>query len=582
MLILGLSAFRHHPSAALLQDGVVKAAIENDKLLRSNTHGLPQAAIRFCLETGGVNWSDLDTIAVATQPLQGWLRRSFVRAKLATKAPLASAYYGANEIGTLARELNQMRLLRRKSRASHKIVTFDHHLCHAACGFFQSPFERALILTADEDGDGNSGMIAVGKGTQIRVLKHIPFPNSLAWVYSEISNLIGFLGRQAEHKTQWLSLEGEPRIKRVFLEMLRNSRTPLPKLDYRFINHGFAKSFTFSAEFYRRAGLPLEPEKLDEEQRKALASGLQEACAELLTELIQYLRDKEGIADVCLSGGLFQNTLLVAALEKNLGLNQLFVPPAPGNAGTAVGAAQVVWHQTLGKPRTEPISHAYWGPKFNGQQAKDVLDNSKARYSLQPTEDRKLDAAIQLLQAGKIVGWCQGACEFGPRALGNRSVLASPWAPYVKENLNDYIKFREWFRPFAISVPEEDCEEYFECSQLCRFMNSLAWVRPGGTCLPEGFLLPGNRVRLHVVERRSNPSFWRLLKRFGEQAPAPMLVNTSFNLFGEPMVVTPRDAIRSYFCSGMDALVIDKFVLSKSKADNLSKTSVQGHLKISA
>lgn len=195
-----------------------------------------------------------------------------------------------------------------------------------------------------------------------------------------------------------------------------------------------------------------------------------------------------------------------------------------------------------------------------------MLDNCKARYSLQTTEERKLDATLQLLDAGKIVGWFQGPAEFGPRALGNRSLLASPWAAYVRENLNDYIKHREWFRPFALAVPEEDCSRYFECSRLCLSMNSLAWARPTANVLPEGFLLPGNLVRLHVVQQQSNPLLWRLLKRFGEQAPAPMLVNTSFNLFGEPLVVKPRDAVRSYFCSGIDALVIENFVLSKMAA----------------
>jgi len=212
----------------------------------------------------------------------------------------------------------------------------------------------------------------------------------------------------------------------------------------------------------------------------------------------------------------------------------------------------------------ESHPHVYLGPKFSRQDVKDVLDNTKSRYSLPNTEGRRMDAAVQLLQAGKIVGWFQGAAEFGPRALGNRSVLASPWAPYVRENLNDFIKHREWFRPFAISVPEEDCARYFEASQQCRFMNSLGRVRPGTECLPKTFLLPDNQVRLHVVEQRSNPSFWQLLKRFGEQAPAPMLLNTSFNLFGEPLVLTPRDALRSYFGSGLDALIIDAFVLSKA------------------
>jgi carbamoyltransferase len=171
-------------------------------------------------------------------------------------------------------------------------------------------------------------------------------------------------------------------------------------------------------------------------------------------------------------------------------------------------------------------------------------------------------------RAERSWAWFQGAAEFGPRALGNRSLLASPWAPYVRENLNDFIKHREWFRPFAVSVPEEDCARYFECSQLCQSMNSLATARDANV-LPEGFLLPGNLVRLHVVRQQSNPLFWRLLKRFGEQAPAPMLVNTSFNLFGEPLVVKPRDAMRSYFCSGIDALVVENFVLSKAATNHV-------------
>jgi len=209
-----------------------------------------------------------------------------------------------------------------------------------------------------------------------------------------------------------------------------------------------------------------------------------------------------------------------------------------------LGAGMLVWHDAMQKPRLPAVRYMYSGSPCNRSEVKDVLDNCKARYSHQTTVERKLDATLELLQSGKIVGWFQGAAEFGPRALGNRSLLASPWAAYVKENLNDYIKHREWFRPFAVAVPDDDCARYFECSQLCQSMNSLAWV----------------------VQQQSNPLLWRLLKRFGDQAPAPLLVNTSFNLFGEPLVVKPRDAVRSYFCSGMDALVIDNFVLSKTAA----------------
>jgi carbamoyltransferase len=581
MRILGLSSFKHDTAAAFLEEGVVKAAIENDKVARSRTRGVPEAAIQSCFESVGTGWSGIDMVALAGRPLQDWARKSLLRAKLSAMAPVASAYYGAQEVGVLARDLNDVRVLRRNAGGG-RVIGFEHHLCHAASAFFPSPFDRALIITMDEDGDGNSAMLAIGEGNRIRVLRTVAFPHSLAWVYSQITELIGFVPGLQEHKTQWLSLEGEPLFKDVFFKMLRNRGRCLPHLDYSFFNRGLAGQLSLSEKFYRSTVLSSEPRKLGEEERKALASSIQGACTELVTALVEDLCRRHAIQQVCFGGGLFQNVLLIASLEKTLGANQLFVPPAPGNAGTSLGALYLAWHQMLQKPRSQSLPDVYLGPRFGRQAIKDILDNSKNRYELPNTEERRVGAAVQLLQAGKIVGWFQGAAEFGPRALGNRSVLASPWAPYVRENLNDFIKHREWFRPFAISIPEEDCPPYFEASQQCRFMNSLGRVRPGSQCLPKSFLLPNHQVRLHVVERRTNPLFWRLLKRFGEQAPAPMLLNTSFNLFGEPLVLTPCDALRSYFASGLDALIIDTFALSKAAMPMYSNVQVGNGVGLSA
>lgn len=568
MLILGLSSFKHDTAAALFEDGVIKAAIENDKLVRSPSSGLPEEAIHFCLEQTGANWKDLDAIAMGTELLRGWTRRSLYYARSGARSPVSTVYQQASELGVLSRELSQLRRLRHKNGTASKMADFGHHLSHAASAFYLSPFDRALILTMDEEGDGNCGMIAVGEGTQIRVLRKIPFPNSLAWIYSEVTRLMGFIPRREEHKTQWLSLEGEPIYQQVFLDAFRNPRNHLPILSRNYVNP--LSPEVFSSKFYRDLHLPGGNGTLDDDQRRALASSLQYACAEIVGSLIEYSCAREGIQKVCLAGGLFQNTLLVATLEKRIGLNNVFVPPAPGNAGCALGAGLLVWHSTLQKPRRPTVSQVYGGPSAGRSEIKDVLDNCKARYSMQLTIDRKIDVTMRLLEAGKIVGWFQGPTEFGPRALGNRSLVASPWASYVRENLNDYIKHREWFRPFALAVPEEDCDRYFECSQLCHSMNSLAWVRPEARKLLDGFVLPGNLVRLHVVRQNSNPQFWQLIKRFGERAPAPLLVNTSFNLFGEPLVVKPRDAVRSYFCSGVDALMIDMFLLSKSAVNNAS------------
>jgi len=575
MRILGLSAFKHDAAAALLEDGRIKAAIENDKLVRSRSHGVPMAAVRSCFDSEGTGWDGVDLVAVATRPLGGFTRKSLLRAKFAATAPVAAAYYEAKDVGVLARDLNDLRTLRRFMGGNRrKVVSLDHHLCCAANAFLNSPFDRALVVTMDEDADGRSTMVAIGEGNRIRAERTIAFPHSLAWVYSLVSELIGFLPPQDEHKTQWLSLEGEPVYKDVFLEMLRSGGTPLPRLDYKFFTRGLAGSLAFSAEFYRRIDLKEGRAGLTDDKRRALACSIQQACTEIVSELIMHFRKNIGVGPVCLAGGLFQNSPMVAALEERFGANEVFVPPAPANAGSAVGAALLVWHQLMQNPRSEPPSSVFWGPKLNRQEIKEVLDNCKARYSVLNTENRKVDATAQLLESGKVVGWYQGAAEFGPRALGNRSVLASPWAPYIKENLNDFIKKREWFRPFAVAVTEEDCPRFFITSRLCRFMNSLGRVRQDCNPLPEGFCLPGGLIRIQVVERRSNPLLWSLLKSAGERFPAPLLLNTSFNLQGEPLVLTARDAVRSYFGSGLDALVIDNFLLSKTKALPLFATNV--------
>jgi carbamoyltransferase len=424
----------------------------------------------------------------------------------------------------------------------------------------------------DEQGDGRSGLVALGEGNGLRRRQRIPFPHSLAWVYSQITELIGFRPHEDEHKTQWLSLTGAPVFKDIFVEMFRRGPSPALHLNSKFFNPGLAGRVAFSTEFYKRLGIPGKPGELSSELRANLASSIQQACAELIGAFVEALRGKTATRYLCLAGGLFLNPLLVAALEKNSGFEEIFVQPAAGNEGTALGAAWLAQHSILEQPRTAPMTSLYWGPAFTGEQIKQVLDNCKATYHWMDSETHKTEEALRLLKAGRIVAWFQGAAEFGPRALGNRSLLASPWAPYVKENLNDFVKHREAFRPFALSVPEEDCAHYFECSEMGRYMATMGTARSEFREMLAAHLLPGSLVRLHVVTRATNPQLWRLLKAFGEQAPAPLLVNTSFNLFGEPLVVTPRDALRSFYCSGADALVLGDFLLAKASAQDPKET----------
>jgi carbamoyltransferase len=598
MHVLGLSALNHDSTAALLADGAIVAAIEEGKLARTRTaEGIPRAAIQFCLQQGAVDWKSLDRIAIASRPALAWRRQIGFRARLAPLAPLSSGYFVNKAFGEFGRELNNMRILTALAgnspapadvgdTTSARIEAFDHHLCHAASAFYASPFEQALIVTLDEQGDGRAGFVALGEGAQIRELDSISLPNSLAWVYTRVTQLLGFRPHNDEHKTQWLSLTGEPVFANVFLEMLRPRPSAPPQLSTRFFSRGFSVDRAFAPEFFRSLGITLNGASpasdaaasgqrastpapaIPDSLRANIAASLQQACATLLCEWLDSLRRSTKMDALCLAGGLFLNSLLVSAIESASGFEKVFVQPAAGSEGTSLGAAWLCWHHSLKKPRVEPMAPPCWGPGFSNQDIKSVLDNCKVSYAWCESDAHKIDEALRLLEAGKIVAWYQGNAEFGPRALGNRSLLASPWAPYVKENLNDYVKHRESFRPFALSICAEDASEFFDCSPNGRFMTTMAVANEKGRKLlgdlPSGFLLPGNLVRLHTVSASDSPLFWRLLKRSGEKGPAPMLVNTSFNLFAEPLVVRPRDAVRSYFCSGADALIAGSFLLVKN------------------
>jgi carbamoyltransferase len=578
MLILGLSSFKNDTAAALTRDGSIESAIENAKLQPAQTRGIPDAAIQFCLGKGNVAWNDLDVIAVASKPARGWSRRSLSRPRLSPLAPMATGYQEGKELGRFAWEWTTLRALRQrvidtkksdiKKNDIKKIVTLDHHSCHAASAFFLSPFEKALVLTLDGEGDGTAGMIAVGEGSKIRTEKTIPFADSVGWIYSRVTDLLGFIPSKEEHKTQWFSLEGEPVYKDVFLRMLRRSSGVLPRVDFKYFHRDVTGVFEPSPYFFAHLGITGEQSEFTPEIKRNIAASLQAAVTEVISDLLASFQKKTGMQHICLGGGVFHNTLLVASLEKKFGVGNVFVPPAPGNAGTALGAAAWIWHQEMGKPRSaqSEVRSVYWGPGYARTEIKEVLDNAKARYAVQNTGEKKLESAVTLLRAGKIVGWFHGATEFGPRALGHRSLFASPWAPYVVENLNDFVKHRESFRPFAVSVREEDCAKYFVGSPLCRLMNSLASVRTDIDVLPRALQLPGGLVRLHIVEKETDPLLWELLRRFGEQEPAPILVNTSFNLPGEPPVIRPKDAARTFFCSGIDAVFIDNFLLTKSSS----------------
>jgi carbamoyltransferase len=409
-----------------------------------------------------------------------------------------------------------------------KVDTVDHHAAHAAAAYYVSPFEEATVITLDREGDLRCGAKWRGTGNTLTLEEEILYPNSIAELYGHITELLGLRARSDEHRVQWLSMSGKPRFAEFFDAVV----------------HDRSVDQTFRS-----------PEILNQEDRADLAASIQHALESYV------MRIADGATNVCLGGGVAWNAVLISALERRF--KGVFSPPAAGNAGTALGAALHAWHGVAAQSKRLDAGSYYLGPDFTVQEAKEALENCKLRFRLLETVPARINAAVSQLENNHIVAWMQGRMEFGPRALGNRSILASPRDPYSTENLNTFIKHREATRKFAASVPVEIASEYFETGPNARHLASVGTVRPQYKEQFRGAILSGDAIRVHTVSKEDNPLYWSLLHTFGAKSGLPVLYNTSFNLFGEPLVCTPRDAVRSFYSSGIDAMVAGNFLLEK-------------------
>src|SRR5262245_4889206 len=539
MNILGISTAGPNAAAALFDDRGIVAAIEEEKLTRLNdSHALPQLAFKQVLATATLELSDVGSIAFADRGTNG---RNGRKKNPAREAMLAHL---------------------RQLVAGRRVLSFDHHLCHAASAFYTSDFSRSLVLTLDHGANSLAGSIAIGEDDNLKPLHTMAFPNSLGWFYSRVTQLVGLRPRRDEHKLQWLSKDGQPEYLEAFRKLFTWNTKGLLSLDRRYFTSGPDGTGIFAQRYLRELGLSRSGAPADRSVRANFARSAQAALEEIVLRLAENLREETGVDSLCLAGGVFQNVLLVRALEERSSFRNVYVQPVAGNAGTALGAAVLARKKAGGRSGRAPLGSLALGPEPTSQEIKSVLDNCKIVYKYLNSEEELLNETSCQLERGKIVGWCQGRAEFGHRALGNRSLLASPFNEYVLENVNQFIKHREEFHPFALSVPADRAHEFFDCGPNCRFMASLGDLKNPIAGL-ERFTFNGSAVRVHTVERQANPLFWKLLHKFGESAPAPILVNTSFNLFGEPLVTDPRSAVRSFYCSGVDALAIGSFLVVK-------------------
>jgi carbamoyltransferase len=516
MIILGLGGLQGGGACAVLKDGTIVAAIEESKLSRTPRPGVPEAAVAECLRLASVSRDAVDCVAVV-RPVD------------------PSLHFSLRELFPRA-----------------EVAVVEHHLAHAASAFFASPFEHATVLTLDHTGDFGCGARWTAQANHLQLEKEWQYPDSLAWLYSAVTELLGYQAGADEHKVQWLSTSGSDRFHELFHEIA----APSGRLDATFFDGHPSANGGFSAKFFERLGLE-DGAEIPAAMAPAIAHGLQRAVEDTVLAMAV-----EG-ENLCVAGGLFYNALLVEFLERSGRWKGVFVQPAAGNSGTALGGAFHMWYQRQGNRRHTGVTSLLLGPSYGREEIKKVLENCKLRFQYLQSTDDVLAKAVSMLGERKIVAWMQGRMEFGPRALGNRSILASPLDPYSTENLNVFIKHREPFRKFAASVPAELAPEYFDVGSNARNLATVGRVKPEHRKTFASAILGDDIVRVHAVTESDNPLYHRLLHEAGKATGLPVLYNTSFNLFGDPMVSTPRDAVRSFYSSGIDALFVGSFVVEK-------------------
>jgi carbamoyltransferase len=519
MAILGLGGLLGDAACALLHNGELKAAIEENKLMRGAHAGeVPQAAVSECLRIAGLTREQVQCVAVV---------RPFSRT-----------------------QESHFHLALRDQFPRAEIIVVEHHQAHAASAFYTSPFEEATVLTLDHAGDFRCGARWHAQGTQLQLDKEWYYPDSLGRLYGAVTELLGLRAGSEEHKVQWLSTSGDGR----YLDKFREIVTDNARLDASFfIGHGRVRG-GLNQKFQDLLGLSLP---ISTAEGASLAYALQKTVEATVAGLAG-----EG-ENLCLAGGLFMNVLLVESLERSGRWKNVYVQPAAGNAGTAVGAVYHVWHQLRRHQRRIAPGTLFLGPSAGAEEIKQVFENCKLRFQHIRSQDQVLATAVSMLNDHKIVAWMHGRMEFGPRALGNRSILASPLDPYSTENLNVYIKHREPFRKFAASVPAEVADKYFDVGPNARNLATMGRVRPEHKKTFAAAILGEDMIRAHVVHQADNPLYHRLLNEAGKATGLPVLYNTSFNLFGDPLVSTPRDAVRSFYSSGIDAMFVGNFLLEK-------------------
>lgn len=593
MIILGISCFYHDAAACLLKDGVIVAAAEEERFTRKkHDRSFPQLSVDFCLKSAKLQTSDIDFVVFHEKP---FLKLERLITTIAQATPLSLGLFQNVALEWMTDKLWIKSLIEEKLKIRKEKIKFcEHHLSHASSSFYCSSFKEAAILTCDGVGEWATTTYGIGRASwddngqnRIDLFKEIRFPHSLGLFYSAFTSFLGFEVNEGEYKVMGMAAFGTPKYENKIRALIKIHEDGSFWLDMKYFSFHHSTHKSLSKRFLDLFGPAREPkarfvtpqtslyddtisptrEEFELNQYYAdIASSIQKVVEDVLVNMAKALFKKTGLKKLCLAGGVSLNCLANTRVLKESGFDEIFIQPAAGDSGAAMGAALYCYHSMLQQKRVFELNDVFLGPESSREEIEQFLNENGIAAQYHKDPDALCQTVAESLTQGKVIGWFQGRSEWGPRALGNRSILADPRDEKMKDVVNIKIKFREPFRPFAPTVLSEHCNEFFEMDGLdnqapLKFMLYTVKVK-NRSALPAVTHVDGS-CRLQVLHKKGNPLFYSLIEHFFKRTGIPVLLNTSFNLKGEPIVLTPADAFHTFQNSSMDLLILGNYVLSK-------------------
>lgn len=570
MYILGLNAYHGDSAAAIFKDGVLIAATEEERFRRiKHWAGFPSLAIEFCLKEANISINDLAYIAISRDPKANFNKKVFSALKngLSIKN-IINRFQNLKKAASIEDEFIKHFNL---TEIKPIIVNVEHHRSHLASAFFASPFDTSALLSIDGFGDYSSTMIGTGKHSKIRILDTVSYPHSLGVFYTAFTQLLGFPNYGDEYKVMGLAPYGKPNHVEQLKDVLIFKENGLFELNLSYFNHpkkGVNMAWEngipsmdpiFDKKMELKFGLMRQKNETLTSYHYDLASSVQKITEELIIHILNHLHLKTNLDSICIAGGVAQNSVANGKLLAKTPFKNIYIPPAGHDAGTAIGAGLWVQHQILEQPRTAPMLHGYFGSKFSNDEIEELLIQENITYR-KLSNPELLDEVTNCLIAGGVVGWFQGRAEFGPRALGHRSILADPRRDDAKEILNLKIKRRESFRPFAPSILKEHTADYFETVDDVPFMEKVFMIKKNKREIIPAVTHVDGTGRLQTVDQSIEPKYYSLIEAFYQKTGVPILLNTSFNE-NEPIVNHPKEALACFLRTKMDMLVMEDIVI---------------------